>query len=303
MTLAVALTRGLPLFALLAALAAFVWPGVFVPGRSLIVPLLMLIMFGMGATLTPRDFGRAFARPGAIGLGVALQYLAMPLVAWLIATLMALPDQVAVGLILVGAVSGGTASNVICHLARGDVALSISMTAVSTLVAVVATPVLTWLYAGRGVPVPVLDMMLNITRIVILPVCAGMALNVLASSRLDGFKPWLPVVSTAGIVVVIGIIVALNRESLASLGPAVVLAVVLHNGVGLALGYGAAIVIWGDPVRARTVAIEVGMQNSGLAVALATQYFSAAAAMPGALFSVWHNLSGSVLAAWWARRA
>ncbi|MEQ8798015.1 MAG: bile acid:sodium symporter family protein [Salinisphaeraceae bacterium] len=303
MRLAVALTRGLPLFALLAALAAFVWPGVFVPGRDLIVPLLMLIMFGMGATLTPRDFGRAFARPGAIGLGVALQYLAMPLVAWLIAALVALPDQVAVGLILVGAVSGGTASNVICHLARGDVALSISMTAVSTLVAVVATPLLTWLYAGRGVPVPVLDMMLSITRVVILPVCAGMALNVLAGARLAGLKPWLPVVSTVGIVLVIGIIVALNRESLASLGPAVVLAVVLHNGVGLALGYGAAMAIWEDPVRARTVAIEVGMQNSGLAVALATQYFSAAAAMPGALFSVWHNLSGSVLAAWWARRA
>lgn len=291
-----------PIWALLISGAALLFPAPFAAGSGLIVPLLMVIMFGMGATLTPDDFRRALARPGAIALGVGLQYGLMPLIAWLVAGALALPDTVAVGLILVGAVSGGTASNVICYLARGDVALSISMTAVSTLLAVVATPLLTWLYAGQTVPVPVARMFVSIAWVVILPVAGGMAVNGLFGQHLSPIKRWFPLLSMAAIVLVIGIIVALNRSSIVDVGLALLAAVVLHNAAGLALGYGAARTLIGDETTARTVAIEVGMQNSGLAVALATQYFGAAAALAGALFSVWHNITGSALAAFWSRR-
>lgn len=290
-----------PVWALLISAAAYMAPAPFAAGSGLIVPLLVLIMFAMGATLTPADFARALRRPLPVTLGVALQYLLMPALAWTVSYALALPPELAVGMILVGSVSGGTASNVICYLARGDVALSISMTAVSTLLAVAATPALTWLYAGRVVPVPVADMFASIASIVLLPVAAGVALNTLAGARLDRIKGWLPLLSVAAIVAVIGVIVGLNRDAIAAVGPAVAAGVVLHNACGLAAGYGLAWLMLRDPVTARTVAIEVGMQNSGLAVALATQYFSAAAALPGALFSVWHNISGSLLAAWWSR--
>jgi len=286
-----------PVWALLLSAMAYVFPAPFAAGSELIVPLLVVIMFGMGATLTPADFGRALRRPLPVVLGVALQFLLMPALAWAIARVLALPPDLTVGLILVGSVSGGTASNVICYLARGDVALSITMTAVSTILAVGATPLLTWLYAGRVVPVPAADMFVSIASIVLAPVAAGVALNALAGRYLAPARVWLPLLSVAAIVLVIAIIVGLNRDSIAALGPAVAAAVILHNLGGLAAGYASARALIRDPVVARTVAIEVGMQNSGLAVALATQYFSAAAALPGALFSVWHNISGSLLAA------
>lgn len=290
-----------PVWALLLSAVAYAFPAPFAAGSGLIVPLLVVIMFGMGATLTPTDFGRALRRPLPVALGVALQFLLMPALAWTIARVLDLPPDLTVGLILVGSVSGGTASNVICYLARGDIALSITMTAVSTILAVGATPLLTWLYAGRLVPVPAGDMFVSITSIVLAPVAAGVALNTLAGRHLAPARAWLPLLSVAAIVLVIGIIVGLNRDSIAALGPAAVAAVILHNLGGLAAGYASARVLVRDPVVARTVAIEVGMQNSGLAVALATQYFSAAAALPGALFSVWHNISGSLLAAFWSR--
>lgn len=291
-----------PLWALLISAVALAFPAPFAAGGGLIVPLLMVIMFGMGVTLTPGDFRHALSRPGVIALGVGLQYGLMPLIAWLVASALALPDTIAVGLILVGSVSGGTASNVICYLARGDVALSISMTAVSTLLAVAATPLLTWVYAGQTVPVPVFRMFVSIAWIVLLPVAGGMAVNAVFGARLVAVKAWFPLLSMAAIVLVIGIIVALNRDALTDVGPAVLAAVVLHNAIGLALGYGVTNAVTRDETTARTVAIEVGMQNSGLAVALATQYFGAAAALAGALFSVWHNITGSALAAYWSRQ-
>lgn len=295
-------TRLFPLWAVLIAAAALLDPAPFMAGKALIVPLLVVIMFGMGMTLTPADFGRALRRPRLIALGVGLQYGLMPLIAWAVSGLLGLSPQLTVGMVLVGSVSGGTASNVICYLARGDVALSIAMTATSTLLAVVATPLLTWLYAGRSVPVPVLDMLGSIAEIVLLPVAAGVAVNAVLGPRLAAAKTVFPLISVAAIVLVIGVIVALNQATIAAVGGAVLLAVMLHNLLGLAAGYAVTRRVVDDPVVARTVAIEVGMQNSGLAVALANQYFGAAAALPGALFSIWHNLSGSALAAWWARR-
>lgn len=290
-----------PLWALGLAAAGFLLPGVFAPGAPLIVPLLVIIMFGMGLTLTAADFSRAAARWPLVVLGLVLQYGLMPLAAFVIAHVLALPREVALGLILVGSVAGGTASNVITFLAGGDVALSITLTSASTLVAVGATPVLTWLYAGATVAVPIGDMLISIAKIVLVPVAAGMLVNRAIGDRWGDRAGWCALGSAAAVGLVIGIIVALNAGSIATLGAIVLVAVIAHNAVGMTAGYGLAWLATRDSIVARTLAIEVGMQNSGLAVALAQQYFGAVAALPGAIFSVWHNLSGAAFAALCAR--
>lgn len=292
-----------PLWALIFSALAYWQPAPFVSAKPLIVPLLGLVMFGMGMTLTWHRFAQVLRRPGWIGLGLALQYAVMPLAAWAVGLALGLPTAVLAGLVLVGACPGGTASNVVCYLARGDLALSITLTTLSTLLAVVATPVLTWLYVGERVPVPVLQMLQSIFQVVLLPVALGVLVNTLAQRWLARIQWVFPVVSVFAIVFIIAIVVALNRDNLALMGWTVGLAVILHNAIGLGAGYGIGRLVTGDERVARTLAIEVGMQNSGLAVALAVKYFSAAAALPGALFSIWHNLSGSLLAAWWSRRA
>ncbi|HHQ41612.1 MAG TPA: bile acid:sodium symporter family protein [Chromatiales bacterium] len=291
-----------PLWALAACAAAWLWPAPFAALKPAIVPLLGVVMFGMGATLTAASFAEALRRPGTVALGVALQYLVMPAAGWAAATLAGLPPALAAGLILVGSCPGGTASNVICYLARGDVALSITLTAVSTLLAAWATPLLTWLWAGARVEVPVAAMMRDAAAIVLVPVALGMLANTLWHRRLARVRRAMPLVSVVAIALIIAIIVALTRERLAAVGPALAAAVALHNALGLALGYAAARMLGLERRLARTLAIEVGMQNSGLGVALAAKHFGALAALPGALFSVWHNLTGSALAAWWSRR-
>jgi BASS family bile acid:Na+ symporter len=295
-------TRLFPLWAVLFSLVAYGLPEFFIGLKPGIVPLLGVVMFGMGMTLTWNNFTEVLKRPGVIGLGVLLQYLVMPLVAWLVAELLGLPPYLMAGLVLVGACPGGTASNVVCYLARGDVALSITLTTASTLLAILLTPLLTWLYVGQKVPVPVASMLWSIFKIVLLPVSLGVLVNSLFGRRLGAVKHLFPLVSVFAIVLIIAIIVGLNRDNLASVGVAVAMAVILHNLFGLMLGYWVPRSVGLDERICRTLAIEVGMQNSGLGVALAVKYFSAAAALPGALFSIWHNLSGSMLAAGWARR-
>lgn len=296
------LTRLFPLWALLLASIAYYLPAPFSDGKALIVPLLVVIMFGMGMTLTAADFRRVLQRPKVIGLGVLLQYSVMPLTAFLLSQLLGLTPELTAGMVLVGASAGGTASNVITFLARGDVALSITLTMVSTLLAVFLTPGLTWLYIGHMVPVPLQEMLISVLQIVVAPVLLGVAINTLAGERLRPLNRLFPLLSMSAIVIIIAIIVALNQEKLAGLGMAVMLGVVLHNLTGMALGYGVPRLLGEDTVTCRTLAIEVGMQNSGLSVALAVKYFGAAAALPGAVFSIWHNLSGSLLAGWWSRR-
>lgn len=302
MRLLVILTTLFPLWAVLGVGAALAWPGPIATWRPAIVPLLGLVMFGMGLTLAPRDFVAVAKRPAHVALGTALQFAVMPLAGWLIGMGLGLPRDFLVGLVLVGACPGGTASNVICYLARGDVALSITLTTVSTLLAVILTPALTWLYIGEIVPVPVVAMLLTILKVILAPVAAGVVLNRLMADRLGALKDVFPLVSVGAIVVIIAIVVALNAGRAGSLVWPLVAAVVLHNATGLAAGYGVPRLLGLDARLARTIAIEVGMQNSGLGVALATQFFSAAAALPGAVFSVWHNLSGAALAALWSRR-
>ncbi|MEE8260843.1 MAG: bile acid:sodium symporter family protein, partial [Gammaproteobacteria bacterium] len=187
-------------------------------------------------------------------------------------------------------------------LAKGNVALSITLTSVTTVLAVFMMPFLTWFYVGKTVPVPVWEMLLSILKIIIVPVTLGVVINTYFGARLEAVKRVFPLISVLAIVIIIGIIVALNEAQLRSLaGP--VVTVVLHNLIGLAGGYWLAKALGCDSIISRTLAIEVGMQNSGLAVVLAVKYFSPVAALPGAIFSIWHNLSGALLASIWARRA
>ena len=291
-----------PLWAILLSVIAYFLPALFIPLKPGIVPLLMVIMFGMGITLTLGDFLRVLRQPGILLLGVTLQYSIMPLAALMVASVLGLPTALLVGMVLVGSSPGGTASNVICYLARGNVALSVSLTLLSTLLAFALTPALTWLYVGHAVPVPVWDMLYSVLKIVVIPVLLGAGINTLLGNRLQRWLPFFPLLSVLAIILIIAIIVALNQSRLASIGYAISVAVILHNLIGLLAGYWIPRLLGKDAITCRTLAIEVGMQNSGLSVALAINYFSSMAALPGALFSIWHNISGSLLASFWRRR-
>jgi BASS family bile acid:Na+ symporter len=293
--------RLFPVWALLFAALGYLIPELWSGLRPAILPLLVVVMFSMGMTLTRQDFRRALRSPRLILSGLLLQYTVMPLAAWSLAWLFALPTDLAVGLILVGTTAGGTTSNVITYLAKGDLALSITLTLCSTLLAVVAMPWLTWFYVGQRVPVPALDMLISLIKIVLVPVLFGTLLNAWQHAWIKRIEPLFPMLSILAIAVIIAIVVALNAQRFQALGAILVLAVMLHNGTGLLAGYWLSRWLGYDSRIARTLAIEVGMQNSGLSVALALKYFSPLAALPGALFSVWHNIAGSLFAAYWTR--
>jgi BASS family bile acid:Na+ symporter len=286
---------------LILAIAGFLVPGLFISLKDSIPLLLGMIMFGMGMSLQPTDFKIAFTRPLPIAIGVLLQFLLMPATGYLIAHVFNMPVEIAVGLVLVGASPGGTASNVMVYLARGNVALSIAMTAVSTLLAPLLTPWLTLLYAGKWMAVDPLPLFYSILKIVLLPVIAGTVLNRYFPNHIARIAPVMPAVSVVAIIFIIACVVALNAANLLAIGFVVLLAVMLHNIIGFTLGYWLAALAGLNKSDRRTIAIEVGMQNSGLAAALAHSHFSAAAALPAAVFSVWHNISGSFLATRWSR--
>jgi len=294
---------GFPILAIVFSIFAARYPEFLVDYKPAIIPLLGIVMFAMGMTLSIEDFKRVLKSPRVIGLGLLLQYALMPLLAFIIGLLLELPTALMAGLILLGTCPGGTASNVICYLAKGDVALSITLTAISTLLAVFLTPVLTWLYIGQEVPVPIVNMMLTVLKIIILPVTLGIIVNRYFGQYLLQAKQFLPVVSVIAIVFIIAIIVALNSQQISQLAFPIILAVMLHNGLGLVSGYAIARCLGYDEKICRTLAIEVGMQNSGLGVALATKYFTVITALPAAFFSIWHNITGSVLAAYWTRKS
>jgi BASS family bile acid:Na+ symporter len=296
------LTQLFPLWAIVISLLAWQYPELFRSYETWIVPLLSVVMFGMGLTLHLSDFSYVLQMPRLIFTGIALQYTIMPLTAVVLSDLMGLDPVLTAGMILVGTCPGGTASNVICYLARGNVALSITLTAVSTLLAVILTPALTAELVSKTIDVPVLDMLLSILYMVIIPVSAGVVLNHVAGNILKPVRPVFPLLSVIAIVFIIAIIVSLNAQQVHQIGATVLIAVMLHNSTGLFLGYSTSRLLGYSPAECRTLAIEVGMQNSGLAVALAIKYFTATAALPGAIFSIWHNLSGSILAGFWSSR-
>lgn len=267
------------------------------------VPLMLgIIMFGMGLTLRPVDFAVVGRRPRAVVLGVVAQYTVMPALGWGVATVLDLSPLLTVGMVLVGAAPGGTASNVVVHLARGDVALSVAMTTISTLLAPLLTPLFVLWLAGSVLDVPASSLVVSILQVVLLPVLAGILVRRLGPVAVERAVPLLPLISVLGIVLVVAAVVGANADAVRSAGPLVLLAVILHNVLGLALGRLIGRVSGVGEAASRAVSIEVGMQNSGLAAALATAHFAPLAALPAALFSVWHNVSGSAVASWWARR-
>ena len=291
-----------PIWALIISAISVTFPHWFVDLKSWIVPLLMAVMLGMGLTLSWQDFIQVWKHRIVVGLGVGVQFIVMPLVAWLLSMALGFSVELTIGMMLVGATAGGTASNVMTYLAKGDVALSVSMTIVSTLAAVLLLPLLTWFYIGQTVDVPVTSMLLMLLKMIVLPLFIGMLINHFFHRKIQSFLPAFPLFSMIVILLIIAIVVALNVNNLATVAWTLVLAVILHNVIGLASGYYLAKKLGYDSVIARTVAIEVGMQNSGLSVALALKYFTAASALPGAMFSIWHNLSGSVFASYWQNK-
>lgn len=278
----------------------------FIPAFSGLVsyvPLLLgLVMFGMGLTLTGQDFVRVFKRPHYVGVGVLAQFTVMPLLAFLLAITLNLPPELAAGVILLGCCPGGTASNVMTYLAKGDVPLSVSMTTVSTVLAPLATPALMLLLAGRWLPVDAVGLFVSIVQIVLLPVAVGVLVNTFLGGAVRRVRPALPLVSVTAIIVIVMAVVAANTENLLTVGPLIVAIVVAHNLFGLLLGYGVGRVLNVDIPGRRAISMEVGMQNSGLSVALASTFYGGLAALPGAIFSVWHNISGPALATYWSRR-
>lgn len=294
--------RWFALIVLLAGGLALVTPGTFAGGAAYVPYFLMVIMLGMGMTLRLTDFAVVARRPWAMLLGVAAQYAIMPGIAWLLAQALSLPPAVAAGVILVGAAPGGTASNVMVYLAKGDTALSVAMTSVSTLLAPLLTPVLVLWLAGAYLPVDAGGLFTSIVQIVLVPVILGLVLRMVIPAVVDRILPVLPLVSVLGITAVVVSVVAASSDTILSVGMVVVVAVILHNGLGLGLGYAVAKACRMDPAARRAISIEVGMQNSGLAAGLATVHFNPTAALPAAIFSVWHNVSGSLLAGYWARR-
>ncbi|WP_129562479.1 ketopantoate/pantoate/pantothenate transporter PanS [Paraburkholderia dokdonensis] len=294
------ITRLFPLWAVLVSLFAYFNPGVVAPVTPHVTTLLTIIMLSMGVTLSFADFQRVFTRPAPVLAGIVLHYLVMPLAAWVIAHALHMPPDLTAGMVLVGSVASGTASNVMIYLARGDVALSVTISALSTLVGVFATPLLTRFYVDASIVVDVHGMLMSILQIVALPIAVGLVVNRLAGGLVRRVEPILPLVSMVSILAIIAAVVGGTHASIATVGPLVALGVVLHNGIGLLGGYWGGRLLGFDESVCRTLAIEVGMQNSGLAATLGKLYFSPLAALPGALFSVWHNLSGSLLAGYWA---
>ena len=290
-----------PVWALCLSCIAFVASDFLSSFEEAIVPLLTLVMFMMGLTLTQKDFKRISKEPKAVFIGVLLQFLLMPVLALTLAGMLQLSNQLTAGMVLVGSCAGGTASNVMTYLAKGDVALSISMTMASTLIGVFATPFLCAFYLSETVSVDTPGMLLSIMQMVFLPVFAGVIVNHLLQAQVVKFERFLPSLSILLILCIIAIVVALNSERLVDIGLLTLVAVILHNSLGLASGFFVSRLFGFNLKQSHTIAIEVGMQNSGLGVALALQYFSPTAALPGALFSVWHNVSGSILASTWGK--
>lgn len=280
------------------AVLAYFNPAVFKPMVSLITPLLGLIMFGMGLTLMPGDFKAVLTRPTDVLIGIVGQFVIMPVLAYVLCLVLNLPPEIAVGVILVGCCPGGTASNVITYLARGDVALSVTITSCTTVLAPIVTPFLIWVFANQWIEINPAAMFWSICQIVLLPIALGVGVHALLGKRIEAATAALPLVSVTGIVMIVSAVVAASQPRLASTGLLIFAVVVLHNGLGLLFGYLLGRLFKLSPPKCKCLSIEIGMQNSGLGVALAAAHFAAMplAAVPSAIFSFWHNISGPIVA-------
>ncbi|MFX3617603.1 MAG: bile acid:sodium symporter family protein [Sporolactobacillus sp.] len=297
------LGKYMALFVLGIAVLAYFEPHLLLWVSPYISYLLGIVMFGMGMTLKRSDFAAVFKRPKDVIFGVCAHYLIMPLAALALSFAFHLPSNVAVGVLLVGCCPSGTSSNVMAFLAKGDVALGVSIGAVSTLIAPIMLPFMLWLLAGHWVKIPVFSLFVSVLEIVILPIVLGVLVHTFLGDKAEKAAQALPLVSTLTIMLIAGGVVAANSASLFSAANLVIIPVViLHNLIGYGLGFAFSRLLGMNHPKSRAITFEVGMQNSGLGVSLAMAFFSPAAAIPGTLFSVWHNMSGSTLASYWAAK-
>ncbi|MEC1259942.1 bile acid:sodium symporter family protein [Bacillus swezeyi] len=290
------------IWVILFAVLGFAFPTSFTWISPYITILLGVIMFGMGLTLTADDFRELLRNPLHVLIGVFVQYTVMPLIAFGLAYGLGLPSEIAVGVILVGCCPGGTASNVMTFLAKGNTALSVAITTVSTLLAPFLTPFLILFFAKEWLPVSPGSLFVSILQAVLIPIIAGLIVRFFFKKQVEKTVQILPLVSVIGIVAIVSAVVGGNRENIIQSGLMIFAVVILHNGLGLFLGFVLAKCFKMDYASQKAVAIEVGMQNSGLGAALATAHFSPLSAVPSAVFSVWHNLSGSWLATYWSKK-
>ena len=286
------------LWVVIFGIAGFVFPEIFKQIGPWIAPLLGVVMFGMGLTLSPSDFREIFRRPRDVFLGILAQFTIMPGGAFLLCYALDLPPDVAVGLMLLGCCPGGTASNVVTFLARGDVALSVTITSCTTLLAPVMTPALMYLFASQWLAIDPTAMFMSIVQIILLPIAAGVFVHKLLGARIDTAVAALPLVSVLAIVLIAAAVTAASRQQLMNTGLLVFVAVVLHNAIGMLFGFLVAKWSGMNLAKCKCMAFEVGMQNSGLGVALASVHFAAnpMTALPAAIAALWHNVTGPMLA-------
>lgn len=284
------------------ALIAYFIPAPFLGVGSYITILLGVVMFGMGLTLKPVDFKLVLRKPVPVLIGVAAQFIIMPLFALLLAIVFNLPAELAAGLVLLGSVPGGTSSNVMVYLAKGNLALSVAMTSLSTMLAPVVTPLILLALAGQWLPVDPIAMFLSIIQVIIVPITLGVLVRKMFPTTVDKSAAVIPLISVIAIIVIVSAVVSANVESITTSGFMVFSAVMIHNLLGLSLGYFTGLVMKLDESKRRAISIEVGMQNSGLGVALATAHFGPLAALPNVIAAVWHNISGPILATIWSKK-
>lgn len=289
-------SKNMALLVIICAAVALALPISFSWAAPQITKLLGVVMFGMGMTLKIEDFKEIFRRPRDVFIGLTAQFTIMPLLAYFLAIIFKLPPELAAGMILVGTCPGGTASNVMTYLAKGDLALSVSITMAATILAPIVTPLLTWKLAGAWIEISLSAMMISILQVVIAPILLGIIINKLFSDFVKRIVKFLPLVSIIAILLIVGGVVAVNAEKILETGLLIMLAVVCHNLLGYGFGFCASKIFKMNTAKAKAISIEVGMQNSGLAASLAMIHFGAVAAIPAALFSVWHNISGSLFA-------
>jgi len=290
------ISKNMAIIVIIVAAIALFCPPSFKWAAPQIAYLLGIVMFGMGMTLRMEDFKLVFQHPLDVAVGALAQFTIMPALAWLLAMAFQLPPELAVGVILVGTCPGGTSSNVMTFLAKGDVALSVSMTMTTTLLAPLVTPLLTWWLAGTWLEISLTAMMMSIVKMVVVPIALGIIVNTFASGFVKKIDFILPLISVIAIVLIVGGVVAVSSAKILSTGLLVMVVVVCHNMLGYLLGYLLGKAMHMNVAKSKAIAIEVGMQNSGLATSLSLLHFGAAAAIPGAIFSVWHNISGSLAA-------
>ncbi|MCR8642890.1 bile acid:sodium symporter family protein [Paenibacillus sp. N1-5-1-14] len=290
------------LWVILFAAMGFLWPTLFTPLKGYISLFLGIVMFGMGLTLSSADFREVFRRPMEVLIGVIGHFIIMPLLAFVLALVLDLPPDIAVGVILVCCCPSGTSSNVMTMLSKGDVALGVSIASVSTVIAPLVTPALISLLAGRWMPIDGGALIKDILMVVIVPIILGLIVKTIFKKQAEASAQALPLVSTIAIVLIVAIVVGGSKTKIVESGLLIFAVVILHNLLGFALGYLFAKLFRMNYSKRKAILFETGMQNSGLGAALAAAHFNPVAAVPSAIFSVWHNISGSLLATWFANR-